>query len=188
MRTAGVTLTCRSHISPRRLSQRIDQHIHLREIHYFSLALPTNTIRNEIDGITLNKFYFDVSQRQTATERFFHWLSGDLYTQMSNSTLFWFSFCDWIRCCAYACAILRIEHFVFQNTFTYLKWAKMGKPQRRRKVHFGDTHLQRRWRTRNRKRDLDMVSLISSWSLCDVTLKHSINFIVRLADWWRPQE
>lgn len=37
---------------------------------------------------------------------------------------------------------------------------KMGKPQRRRKVHFGDTHLQRRWRTRNRKRDLDLVSII----------------------------
>lgn len=34
---------------------------------------------------------------------------------------------------------------------------KMGKPQRRRKVHFGDTHLQRRWRTRSRKRDLDQV-------------------------------
>lgn len=33
----------------------------------------------------------------------------------------------------------------------------MGKPQRRRKVHFGDTHLQRRWRTRSRKRDLDQV-------------------------------
>lgn len=34
----------------------------------------------------------------------------------------------------------------------------MGKPQRRRKVHFGDTHLQRRWRTRSRKRDLDQVN------------------------------
>lgn len=35
----------------------------------------------------------------------------------------------------------------------------MGKPQRRRKVHFGDTHLQRRWRTRSRKRDLDQVNI-----------------------------
>lgn len=34
----------------------------------------------------------------------------------------------------------------------------MGKPQRRRKVHYGDTHLARRWRTRSRKRDLDQVS------------------------------
>lgn len=34
----------------------------------------------------------------------------------------------------------------------------MGKPQRRKKMHFGDTHLQRRWRTRNRHRDLDLVS------------------------------
>lgn len=38
----------------------------------------------------------------------------------------------------------------------------MGKPQRRRKVHFGDTHLQRRWRTRSRKRDLDQVNSIIS--------------------------
>lgn len=34
----------------------------------------------------------------------------------------------------------------------------MGKPQRRKKMHWGDTHLQRRWRTRNRNRDLDLVS------------------------------
>ncbi|KAJ6635971.1 Zinc finger protein [Pseudolycoriella hygida] len=33
----------------------------------------------------------------------------------------------------------------------------MGKPQRRKKMHFGDTHLQRRWRTRNRNRDLDLI-------------------------------
>lgn len=33
----------------------------------------------------------------------------------------------------------------------------MGKPQRRRKVHYGDTHLARRWRVRSRKRDLDQV-------------------------------
>lgn len=37
----------------------------------------------------------------------------------------------------------------------------MGKPQRRKKVHFGDTHLARRWRTRSRKRDLDQVRLPS---------------------------
>lgn len=36
----------------------------------------------------------------------------------------------------------------------------MGKPQRRKKMHFGDTHLQRRWRTRNRNRDLDLVRKI----------------------------
>lgn len=34
----------------------------------------------------------------------------------------------------------------------------MGKPQRRKKMHWGDTHLQRRWRTRSRNRDLDLVS------------------------------
>ncbi|GAB0096750.1 Zinc finger protein 593 homolog [Sergentomyia squamirostris] len=33
----------------------------------------------------------------------------------------------------------------------------MGKPQRRRKMHSGDTHLRRRWRTRSRKRDLDQI-------------------------------
>lgn len=33
----------------------------------------------------------------------------------------------------------------------------MGQPQRRKKHHSGDTHLQRRWRTRSRKRDLDQV-------------------------------
>lgn len=36
----------------------------------------------------------------------------------------------------------------------------MGKPQRRRKVHYGDTHLVRRWRTRSRKRDLDLVRYV----------------------------
>lgn len=40
----------------------------------------------------------------------------------------------------------------------------MGKPQRRRKVHFGDTHLQRRWRTRSRKRDLDQVTEKNSFT------------------------
>lgn len=40
----------------------------------------------------------------------------------------------------------------------------MGKPQRRRKVHFGDTHLARRWRVRNRKRDLDLVRLDTSYT------------------------
>lgn len=33
----------------------------------------------------------------------------------------------------------------------------MGMPQRRRKTHYGDTHLRRRWRTRNRGRDLDEI-------------------------------
>ena len=33
----------------------------------------------------------------------------------------------------------------------------MGMPQRRKKMHYGDTHLQRRWRVRNRKRDLDQI-------------------------------
>ncbi|XP_055371423.1 zinc finger protein 593 homolog [Condylostylus longicornis] len=33
----------------------------------------------------------------------------------------------------------------------------MGKPQRRKKHHSGDTHLRRRWRTKNRKRDLDEI-------------------------------
>lgn len=34
----------------------------------------------------------------------------------------------------------------------------MGMPQKRRKMHSGDTHLRRRWRTRSRKRDLDEVN------------------------------
>ncbi|XP_059617196.1 zinc finger protein 593 homolog [Phlebotomus argentipes] len=33
----------------------------------------------------------------------------------------------------------------------------MGKPQRRKKMHSGDTHLRRRWRTRSRKKDLDEI-------------------------------
>ncbi|XP_014283499.1 zinc finger protein 593 homolog [Halyomorpha halys] len=33
----------------------------------------------------------------------------------------------------------------------------MPGPYRRKKTHYGDTHLQRRWRTRNRKRDLDQI-------------------------------
>ncbi|XP_055710257.1 zinc finger protein 593 homolog [Phlebotomus papatasi] len=33
----------------------------------------------------------------------------------------------------------------------------MGKPQRRHKMHSGDTHLRRRWRTRSRKKDLDEI-------------------------------
>ena len=35
----------------------------------------------------------------------------------------------------------------------------MPGPYRKKKTHFGDTHLQRRWRTRNRKKDLDEVIL-----------------------------
>lgn len=33
----------------------------------------------------------------------------------------------------------------------------MPGPYRRKKTHFGDTHLQRRWRTKNRKKDLDEI-------------------------------
>lgn len=29
---------------------------------------------------------------------------------------------------------------------------------KRKKYHYGDTHLQRRWRTRNRKKDLDQIN------------------------------
>lgn len=29
--------------------------------------------------------------------------------------------------------------------------------QKRKKMHYGDTHLQRRWRVRNRRRDLDQI-------------------------------
>lgn len=29
--------------------------------------------------------------------------------------------------------------------------------QKRKKMHYGDTHLQRRWRVRNRTRDLDLI-------------------------------
>lgn len=33
----------------------------------------------------------------------------------------------------------------------------MGMVSKRKKMHYGDTHLQRRWRVRNRKRDLDQI-------------------------------
>ncbi|XP_055909285.1 zinc finger protein 593 homolog [Eupeodes corollae] len=33
----------------------------------------------------------------------------------------------------------------------------MGMVSKRKKMHYGDTHLQRRWRVRNRKRDLDLI-------------------------------
>uniref|UniRef100_A0A1A9UW44 Zinc finger protein 593 homolog n=1 Tax=Glossina austeni TaxID=7395 RepID=A0A1A9UW44_GLOAU len=33
----------------------------------------------------------------------------------------------------------------------------MGMAQKRKKMHSGDTHLRRRWRTRNRRRDLDEI-------------------------------
>ncbi|XP_075156469.1 zinc finger protein 593 homolog [Haematobia irritans] len=33
----------------------------------------------------------------------------------------------------------------------------MGMVQKRKKMHYGDTHLQRRWRVRNRTRDLDQI-------------------------------
>lgn len=33
----------------------------------------------------------------------------------------------------------------------------MGMCQKRKKMHSGDTHLQRRWRVRNRTRDLDQI-------------------------------
>lgn len=33
----------------------------------------------------------------------------------------------------------------------------MGMVQKRKKMHYGDTHLQRRWRVRNRRRDLDQI-------------------------------
>lgn len=33
----------------------------------------------------------------------------------------------------------------------------MGMVQKRKKMHYGDTHLQRRWRVRNRTRDMDQI-------------------------------
>ncbi|EDV47391.1 zinc finger protein 593 homolog [Drosophila erecta] len=33
----------------------------------------------------------------------------------------------------------------------------MGMVTKRKKMHYGDTHLQRRWRVRNRRRDLDQI-------------------------------
>ncbi|XP_067634640.1 zinc finger protein 593 homolog [Eurosta solidaginis] len=33
----------------------------------------------------------------------------------------------------------------------------MGMVQKRKKMHYGDTHLRRRWRVRNRTRDLDQI-------------------------------
>uniref|UniRef100_A0A0K8TQY1 Zinc finger protein 593 homolog n=1 Tax=Tabanus bromius TaxID=304241 RepID=A0A0K8TQY1_TABBR len=33
----------------------------------------------------------------------------------------------------------------------------MGMVQKRKKMHSGDTHLKRRWRVRNRRRDLDQI-------------------------------
>lgn len=50
------------------------------------------------------------------------------------------------------------------NKFSYIfdkLFQNMGKPQRRKKMHYGDTHLQRRWRTRNRQKDLDEVSFLN---------------------------
>lgn len=33
---------------------------------------------------------------------------------------------------------------------------------KRRKYHYGDTHLKRRWRTKRRTKDLDQVPIITS--------------------------
>ena len=33
----------------------------------------------------------------------------------------------------------------------------MGGPYKRKKYHYGDTHLKRRWRVKNRTRDLDQI-------------------------------
>ncbi|XP_073980346.1 zinc finger protein 593 homolog [Rhodnius prolixus] len=33
----------------------------------------------------------------------------------------------------------------------------MPGPYRRKKIHFGDTHLRKRWRTKRRKKDLDEI-------------------------------
>lgn len=55
----------------------------------------------------------------------------------------------------------------------------MGRPERRRKVHFGDTHLQRRWRTRSRKKDLDQVikkTMQQTFIFLFTNLKNKINF------------
>lgn len=53
----------------------------------------------------------------------------------------------------------------------------MGKPQRRRKVHYGDTHLQRRWRVRSRHRDLDQVNR-RLFARCDQIKTPSHNLII----------
>lgn len=38
-------------------------------------------------------------------------------------------------------------------------------PQKRRKMHSGDTHLRRGWRVRSRKRDMDEVCSLFSYTL-----------------------
>lgn len=69
----------------------------------------------------------------------------------------------------------RISSPIFQFLLSYCDLkaptqVEMGKPQRRRKVHFGDTHLQRRWRTRSRKQDLDQVRDC----ICTVAIGHTL--------------
>lgn len=61
--------------------------------------------------------------------------------------------------------VKRGEQRIYFVSISKINNWKMGKPQRRRKVHYGDTHLQRRWRTRNRSRDLDLVSDIAETKL-----------------------
>lgn len=48
----------------------------------------------------------------------------------------------------------------------------MGQPQRRRKMHSGDTHLRRRWRLRSRKKDLDEVLSKTLQDLAIISLKY----------------
>ena len=40
----------------------------------------------------------------------------------------------------------------------------MGGPYKRKKYHYGDTHLKKSWRTKRRTKDLDQVSLQKSFS------------------------
>lgn len=58
----------------------------------------------------------------------------------------------------------------------------MGRPERRRKVHYGDTHLQRRWRVRSRKRDLDLVSSGLLFSIDDAFQLNRVFAFVLIAD------
>lgn len=59
------------------------------------------------------------------------------------------------------CFILFSQEILFKQVNSRLKrfpLENMGQPQRRKKMHSGDTHLRRRWRLRSRKKDLDEVT------------------------------
>ena len=63
------------------------------------------------------------------------------------------------------CPVVRVHEFLCEPEAFYSfvsSWNVNRMPYKRRKYHFGDTHLKKQWRTKRKTKDLDEVSIDQS--------------------------